>query len=175
MCWGWKNAEWQAVPNNIARKFHSSQLCWTRQENEWSIGCCKSFHIPHLFHICRQFNCYIIWNVQNKYATYTYEYKCGRPLTATLFQLVCFSCLSTLRPVQSRTLPPVSSPPQKVVPRLIVRLRKPDDRQSQSSSPPGFRRGPRLTGRPPVGRGETERGWASGPHPFDRSTLLAAP
>ena len=87
MCWGWNNAEWQAVPNHIARKFHSSQLCWTRQENEWSIGCCKSFHIPHLFHICRQFNCYIIWNVQNKYATYTYEYKCGRPLTATLFQL----------------------------------------------------------------------------------------
>ena len=26
--------------------------------------------------------------MQNKYATYTYEYKCGRPLTATLFQLV---------------------------------------------------------------------------------------
>ena len=88
MCRGWKKGEWQAVPNNIARKFHSSQLCWIRQENEWSIGCCKSFHIPHLFHICHQLNCYIIWNVQNKYATYTYKYKCGRTFTATLFQLM---------------------------------------------------------------------------------------
>ena len=104
MCRGWKKGEWQAVPNNIARKFHSSQLCWTRQENEWSIGCCKSFHIPHLFHICRQFNCYNIWNVQNKYATYTYEYKCGRPFTATLFQL-----LSICAEGDIQKLPPVAA------------------------------------------------------------------
>ena len=43
--------------------------------------------IPHLFHIRRQFNCYKIWIMQNKYATYIYERKCGRLFTATLFQL----------------------------------------------------------------------------------------
>ena len=49
----------------------------------------KTFHVPHLFHICCQFKCYKICNMQNKSATYRYKRKCGRLFTLHYFNYSC--------------------------------------------------------------------------------------